>query len=78
MLTLGEAFEPGSDNEHFCKPTDIAVGSNGDFYVADGYCNSRVMKFNKDGKFLAKFGEEGETFAGEYSSRKWTILECVS
>ena len=39
-LVLGKAFEPaqGNDDEHrFCKPTDVAVGSNGDVYVADGY-----------------------------------------
>jgi len=55
-LTLGEAFVPGSDDAHFCKPTDVAVASNGDFFVADGYCNSRVMKFDKNGNLLTKFG----------------------
>jgi len=55
-LTLGEAFMPGNDDTHFCKPTDVAVASNGDFFVADGYCNSRIMKFDKNGNFLAKFG----------------------
>jgi len=59
-LTLGHAFQPGTDNEHFCKPTDVAVDSkSGVFFVADGYCNSRILKFSKDGKFLAKYGDEG-------------------
>ncbi|KAJ7339646.1 hypothetical protein OS493_006053 [Desmophyllum pertusum] len=49
-LTLGEQFVPGSDEQHFCKPTDVAVDSDGNFFVADGYCNSRVMKFSPDGK----------------------------
>lgn len=35
-LTLGIKFQPGSDLEHFCKPTDVAVDSSGFFYVADG------------------------------------------
>lgn len=35
-LVLGEAMKPGSDNEHFCKPTDVAVASNGHFFVSDG------------------------------------------
>lgn len=35
-LTLGVKFEPGSDTKHFCKPTDVAVLSNGDFFVSDG------------------------------------------
>ena len=36
-LTLGVKMEPGSDDTHFCKPTDVAVASNGQFFVADGY-----------------------------------------
>lgn len=58
-LTLGKKFEPAvnsNDTERFCKPTDVAVTSNGDFFVSDGYCSSRIMKFDKDGKFLTQFG----------------------
>jgi peptidylamidoglycolate lyase len=52
-LVLGEAFTPGSDNKHFCQPTAVAVSErNGFFFVADGYCNSRIMKFNKEGKLI--------------------------
>jgi len=57
VFTLGESMVPGADAKHFCKPTDVAVAKNGDFFVADGYCNSRVMKFNKEGKLLASFGQ---------------------
>lgn len=39
ILELGEKLVPGSDEKHFCKPTDVAVAKNGDFFVADGYCN---------------------------------------
>jgi len=35
-LVLGEKLVPGSDDTHFCKPTDVAVANNGDFFVADG------------------------------------------
>jgi len=52
-LVLGTRMEPGNDNTHFCMPTSVAVSdSTGDFFVADGYCNSRVMKFNKDGNLI--------------------------
>merc|ERR1711863_182732 len=52
-LILGTRMEPGRDQTHFCMPTAVAVSqTTGDFFVADGYCNSRVMKFNKDGKLL--------------------------
>jgi len=52
-LVLGEAFVPGSDEKHFCQPTSLAVSeATGTFFVADGYCNSRILKYNKDGKLL--------------------------
>ncbi|XP_050402330.1 peptidyl-glycine alpha-amidating monooxygenase B isoform X1 [Patella vulgata] len=55
-LVLGEKFVPKTDEKHFCKPTDIAVLSNGDFYVSDGYCNGRIMKFSANGTFIKQFG----------------------
>ena len=35
-LILGEKLVPGADDAHFCKPTDIAVLSTGEFFVTDG------------------------------------------
>ncbi|KAJ1361780.1 hypothetical protein KIN20_021117 [Parelaphostrongylus tenuis] len=55
-LTLGEKLVPGEDNHHFCMPTDVAVAKNGYFFVADGYCNSRVLKFDPTGKHVSTFG----------------------
>jgi DNA-binding beta-propeller fold protein YncE len=56
VLTLGESFVPGSDSKHFCKPTDVAVTNDGSFiYVADGYCNSRIVKFDAQGNFLKEY-----------------------
>ena len=50
-MVLGVAFESGSDENHFCKPTDVAVSEKtGDIFVADGYCNSRILKFASDGR----------------------------
>ncbi|XP_069748524.1 peptidyl-glycine alpha-amidating monooxygenase B isoform X3 [Narcine bancroftii] len=59
LLVLGQAFQPGSDSSHFCKPTDVAVDPvNGHFYVSDGYCNSRIIQFSPEGKFIMQWGEE--------------------
>lgn len=56
VLVLGEPFVPGSDSKHFCKPTDVVVSNDGSYiYVADGYCNSRVVKFDSKGKFLKEY-----------------------
>ena len=55
-MILGEAFEPGHDEKRFCKPTAVAVESNGDFFVSDGYCNSRIIKFNAKGEIILQWG----------------------
>ena len=59
LMTLGEKNVAGEDATHFNKPTDIAFAPNGDFYIADGYGNSRVAKFNQEGKFLMTWGKKG-------------------
>ncbi|KAL3312868.1 hypothetical protein Ciccas_008530 [Cichlidogyrus casuarinus] len=57
-LVLGKRFQPGKDGKHFCKPTDVKVASNGDFFVSDGYCNSRVLKFKPDGSLITYWGHQ--------------------
>ena len=59
LLTLGVKGRAATDNKTFNRPTDIAFGKNGDFYVSDGYGNSRVVKFSKDGKYLLDRGKKG-------------------
>ena len=60
LMTLGEFRVPGNDQTHFARPTDIAWLPNGDFFVSDGYTNTRVVKFNKDGKYLLEWGKPGK------------------
>jgi peptidylamidoglycolate lyase len=59
VRTFGEAGVEGQDEKHFGRPTAIAWLPDGSFFVADGYTNSRVMKFDKDGNFLAAWGTRG-------------------
>ena len=66
LLTLGEAQIAGNDKEHFNLPTDIAVSDDGSFYVSDGYGNSRVVKFSKDGTYLFEWGKFGNK-QGEFN-----------
>ncbi|KAJ7423209.1 Peptidyl-glycine alpha-amidating monooxygenase [Willisornis vidua] len=59
LLTLGVALQPGSDKNHFCQPTDVAVDpTTGSIYVSDGYCNSRIVQFSPNGLYLMQWGEE--------------------
>jgi DNA-binding beta-propeller fold protein YncE len=59
LMVLGRRGRTASDEHSFNRPTDVAVAPNGDFYVADGYGNSRVVKFSKEGKFLLDWGKKG-------------------
>ncbi|XP_074239248.1 peptidyl-glycine alpha-amidating monooxygenase isoform X4 [Saimiri boliviensis] len=59
ILILGRSMQPGSDQNHFCQPTDVAVDpGTGAIYVSDGYCNSRIVQFSPSGKFITQWGEE--------------------
>jgi DNA-binding beta-propeller fold protein YncE len=67
LLTLGVKGKPGTDSKTFNRPTDIAFAGNGDFYVSDGYGNSRVVKFNSRGEYLLDWGRKG-TGTGEFNT----------
>jgi len=59
VMTLGEAGVRGIDEKHFSGPTDLAWLPDGTFFVADGYVNSRIVKFDKNGKYLTSWGTKG-------------------
>lgn len=59
LLQLGEARVAGNDSLHFNMPTDVAVTEDGSFYVADGYGNSRVVKFDSAGHYVMEWGTPG-------------------
>lgn len=59
LMTLGTKGAAGRDQKHFDKPTDVAVTPAGDIFVADGYGNSRVVHFDKNGNYIKEWGELG-------------------
>jgi len=65
LMKLGEARIPGNDSLHFNYPTDVAVADDGSFYVSDGYRNSRILKFSREGKYQFEWGKKG-TQNGEF------------
>jgi len=67
LLKLGVAKIPGNDSLHFDLPTDVAVADDGSLYVSDGYGNSRVVKFSKEGKYLFEWGKRGDK-PGEFNT----------
>lgn len=64
-LTLGTAFQPGNSLKKFCKPTAVAVLPNGDFFVSDGYCNARIIKYSRTGERILSWGQN--SFSGKVS-----------
>lgn len=51
----------------FRQVTDVAWDSAGNSYISDGYINSRVAKFDKDGNWIKSWGEPG-TGPGQFST----------
>jgi len=58
VKTLGTPGQPGDDDKHFNRPTFINWLPDGTMFVTDGYGNTRVVKFDKDGKFLMTWGQK--------------------
>ena len=50
----------------FRQPTDVAWDSNGNIYISDGYINSRVAKYDKNGDWVKSWGERG-TGPGQFN-----------
>ncbi len=59
LLVLGKRDMGGEADWLFNKPTDVAFGARGEIFVADGYGNSRIMKFDRDGNFILAWGRYG-------------------
>ena len=57
VLELPDPVKAGhyKPNEDY-RPTESAIAPNGDIYVADGYGSQYVLRFDRDGKFISKFG----------------------
>ena len=59
VQTLGVPNERGDDDAHFFRPTFMAFLDDV-FFVADGYANTRVVKFDSEGNYLMAWGEAGD------------------
>ena len=59
VLTIGTPNEPGNDDKHYGRPTFLAWLPDGTMFLTDGYINTRVVKFDKDGKYLMAWGQKG-------------------
>ncbi len=53
------AAPPRAIDGYFRGPTDVTWDSQDNIYISDGYTNSRVAKFDKNGNWVASWGERG-------------------
>jgi DNA-binding beta-propeller fold protein YncE len=76
LLTIGTKGEAGDWNEaagsrKLNQPNDIAIAPNGDVFVAQGHTpgagrgDARVLKFDKEGRFIKSWGGKG-TAPGQF------------
>ncbi|MEE2885752.1 MAG: peptidyl-alpha-hydroxyglycine alpha-amidating lyase family protein [Chloroflexota bacterium] len=78
ILSLGNPDQPSDTGKRgdgflvekpagpFNQPTGVAVNSEGDIFVSDGYGNCRVHKFNSNGDLLMSWGVPGVEHPGEF------------
>ncbi len=58
VMVLGKKGMAGDNTSRdmFNRPNNLAFNAAGDIFVSDGYVNSRVVQFTKDGKYIRMFG----------------------
>jgi sugar lactone lactonase YvrE len=84
LLTLGVKGEAGEWNEaagsrKLNQPNDIAFAPNGDVFISQGHtaggADPRVLKFDKNGKFLLSWGGRG-TELGKFTAAHGLALDA--
>jgi hypothetical protein len=54
-------------NGQFRQPTDVTWDTQGNIFISDGYINSRVAKFDKNGDWVTQWGTPGSG-PGEFNT----------
>ena len=82
LQTIGTPNEQGNDDKHLGGPTFLAWLPDGVMFLADGYKNTRVVKFDKNGNFLTSWGERGnppnETRPGYFNTVHGIAVDPVT
>jgi len=83
LLTIGVKGQSGEWNEAagqrlLNQPNDVAIASTGDIFVVQGHGRgeSRVLKFDKTGKFLTSWGGNG-TGPGQFNQGHSIVIDAA-
>lgn len=72
-------YKPGADGRPArYVPTNLAVASNGDIYVGDGYGSSYINQYDKSGKFIRTFGGGRTKEPGSLNSPHGIFIDARS
>jgi len=58
----------------FRQPTDVAWDSKGDIFITDGYINSRVAKYDRNGDWVKQWGTKG-TGPGQFNTPHSIVID---
>jgi peptidylamidoglycolate lyase len=77
LMSIGKKGVAGdnSSQDAFNGPSGIAIAKNGDIFIADGYYNSRVVKLNKDGKYLMQIGGVKGSEVGQFDVPHHVLID---
>jgi len=78
MLAIGTARTPGSGPAQLCKPTAVAVASDGSFFIADGYCNSRILAFSANGTLRGEWTSTDSSVGPMNVPHDLVLDECAN
>jgi len=61
MVIANAGRGPGNNDDRysFNQPTGLSFKPNGDFYVSDGYGNSRIVQYTANGEYVRHWGKKG-------------------
>ncbi|MFG6686793.1 6-bladed beta-propeller [Mariniflexile sp. HNIBRBA6329] len=76
LMLIGHPSEYGAyEKDAVFKPTESAIGPNGDIYIADGYGSNYILQFTKDGEFIRKIGQGRGTGENQFQTAHGVCID---